>query len=153
MKTVNKTNKPNIEIKIGSELPKNQLMALYESVGWFAYTQGARRSELPDAVRNSTYVVSAWSGERLIGLARGLSDDSAIFFLQDILVTPDFQRTGIGRKLISNCLERFKHVRSKVLMTDDEENQLNFYESIGFKNTKELTEFQLNTFVLFEGMA
>jgi ribosomal protein S18 acetylase RimI-like enzyme len=88
----------------------------------------------------------------LIGLARGLSDDSAVFFLQDILVKPEFQRKGIGKKLLENCLERFKHVRSKVLLTDDDEVQKVFYESLGFKNIKDLNKYKLNTFVLFEGM-
>ena len=145
-------NNKNIEIKVEKELPGDQLLALYESVGWHAYTRGHRRSELQQAVGNSTYVVSAWSDDRLIGLARGLSDDSAIFVLQDILVHPDFQRMGIGRKLIWNCLDRFKHVRSRILLTDDEEKQLRFYESVGFKNAKDLTQFEINTFVLWEGM-
>ena len=145
-------NKTEIEIKVGNEISGDQLLALYESVGWFAYTQGERRSELQGAIRNSTYVVSAWRGGMLIGLARGLSDDSAIFLLQDILVNPDFQTKGLGRHLINNCLERFKHVRSRILLTDDEEKQLQFYESVGYKNTKDLAEFQLNTFVMCEDM-
>ena len=107
---------------------------------------------MPKAVRNSTYVVSAWSGNTLIGLARGLSDDVSIFYLQDILVRPAFQGQGIGRRLIDNCLERFAHVRSKVLLTDDQEKQLRFYESLGFKNTKHLVKWQLNTFVQIDGM-
>ena len=145
-------NKTEIEIKIGNEISEDQLLALYESVGWFAYTQGERRSELQEAIRNSTYVVSAWSEGMLIGLARGLSDGSAIFLLQDILVNPDFQTKGLGRQLINNCLERFKHVRSRILLTDDEEKQLRFYESVGYKNTKDLTKFHLNTFVMYDGM-
>ncbi len=142
----------SIEIRIGYELPADQLLALYESVGWIAYTNEKRRPELQDAIRNSTYVVSAWSGDTLVGLVRGLSDDSSIFFLQDILVNPDFQRKGIGKKLLTNSLERFKHVRSTVLLTDDEEKQLKFYKSFGFKNTKDITKFQVNTFVLFENV-
>ena len=88
----------------------------------------------------------------LIGLARGLSDDSAVFFLQDILVKPKFQRKGIGKKLLENCLERFKHVRSRILLTDDAQAQKIFYESLGFKNIKDLNKFKLNTFVMFDGM-
>lgn len=145
-------NDPKIQIKVRNDLPFDQLLALYESVGWNAYTNEQRRSELQKAVLNSTYVVSAWYGDTLIGLARGLSDDSSIFFLQDILVRPDFQRQGIGKQLLMNCLERFKHVRSRVLLTDDEGKQFRFYKSLGFKNTKDLGNLQVNTFVLFERM-
>jgi GNAT superfamily N-acetyltransferase len=145
-------NRPTIQIKVKNDLPFDQLLALYESVGWYAYINEERRSELQMAVQNSTYVVSAWNGDTLIGLARGLSDDSSIFFLQDILVRPDFQRQGIGKQLLMNCLERFKHVRSRILLTDDEEKQFRFYKSLGFKNTKDLSKFQVNTFVLTESM-
>jgi len=138
---------PQITLKVGKEIPEDQLLSLYESCQWYAYTQGRRRSELQQAVRDSTYVVTAWAGSKLIGLARGLSDNSAIFYLQDILVRPEFQRKSIGRQLLENCLERFKHVRSRVLLTDDEEKQIQFYESLGFKNTKDFEE-TTNTFVL-----
>ena len=138
---------PQITLKVGKEIPEDQLLSLYESCQWYAYTQGRRRSELQQAVRDSTYVVTAWAGSKLIGLPRSLSDNSTILYLQDILVRPEFQRKSIGRQLLENCLERFKHVRSRVLLTDDEEKQIQFYESLGFKNTKDFEE-TTNTFVL-----
>ncbi len=141
-----------IEIRVGRDLTFDQLLELYDSVGWVAYTHKDRRAELPKAIRNSTYVVSVWHGDSLVGLARGLSDDVSIFYLQDILVRPAFQGQGIGRRLLENCLERFEHVRSKVLMTDDKEQQLRFYESLGYKNTRSLTKWHLNTFVWIEGI-
>lgn len=137
----------DIEIRVGSDLPFEQLLSLYNSVNWLVYTNEENRQMLDTAVRNSTYVVSAWQGDQLIGLARGLSDDISIFYLQDILIRPEYQGTGIGRTLLANCLERFKHVRAKVLMTDNEEKQLKFYKSMGFENTKEITRFTLNVFV------
>ena len=70
-----------ITLKVGNEVPEEQLLSLYESCQWYAYTRGHRRSELQQAVWNSTYVVTAWDGSKLIGLARGLSDNSAIFYL------------------------------------------------------------------------
>jgi len=72
--------------------------------------------------------------------------------LQDILVHPDFQRRGIGARLISECLIRYAHVRSKVLITDDEERQRLFYEKSGFQNTEDLTLVNLNTFVQIDGV-
>jgi ribosomal protein S18 acetylase RimI-like enzyme len=137
----------DIDIRIGNNLPLEQLLALYNSVNWLLYTNEVNRDKLVTAVRNSTYVVSAWQEDQLIGLARGLSDDVSIFFLQDILIRPEYQNRGIGRTLLANCQERFKHVRAKVLMTDNEKKQLKFYKSMGFENTKEITRFTLNVFV------
>jgi len=143
---------PTIEIRVGHELSFEQLLDLYHSVGWAAYTHEQRRADLPKAIRNSTYVVSAWQGDTLVGLARGLSDNVSIFYLQDILIRPEFQGQGIGKQLLSNCLERFKHVRSKVLMTDDREQQLRFYESVGFRNIRDLKTVKLNVFVQIDGI-
>jgi ribosomal protein S18 acetylase RimI-like enzyme len=130
--------------------PLPQLLDLYNAVGWTAYTRD--EAGLEKAIRNSTYVVSAWDGEQLVGLARCLSDDASIFYLQDILVHPDHQRRGIGRRLLENCLERFAHVRTKVLLTDDEERQHAFYKSLGYKNTRELKKIPLNAFVQMNGI-
>ena len=138
-------------LKTGRDISFDQLVDLYNSVGWLAYTSDQQRPKLLEAISNSTYVVTAWIDEMLVGLARCISDDVSICYLQDILINPDFQRHGIGRKLLSNCLERFEHVRMKVLITDDEERQKLFYESLGYKNTKELQKMPLNAYVQFAG--
>jgi ribosomal protein S18 acetylase RimI-like enzyme len=131
--------------------PLPQLIGLYNAVGWTTYTRDG--DELEKAIRNSTYVVCAWDGEQLVGLVRCLSDDVSICYLQDILVHLDYQRQGIGRRLMENCLERFDHVRAKVLLTDDEERQHAFYKSLGYKNTRELQKISLNAFVQMNGIA
>ena len=126
----------------GSDIPEAQLIALYKAVNWTAYTNDENRGSLKTAVQNSTYVVSAWSDETLVGLARILSDDISICYLQDILIRPDSQRMGIGRILLTNCLERFAHVRTTILLTDNDQKQLKFYESLGFKNIRHLKEIE-----------
>jgi len=142
----------NFTLKVGPELPLEQLVTLYNSVGWVAYTNEQERPKLLLALQNSTYVVSAWNGDQLIGLARSLSDDVSIFYLQDILVHPNFQQQGVGRQLLSNCLKRFEHVRMKVLLTENEEKQIRFYEAMDYKNTKDLEKIPLNAFVQVRGI-
>ena len=90
--------------------------------------------------------------EILVGLARCMSDDSSINYLQDILILPEYQGQGIGRRLLEKCLERFKHVRTHVILTDDEDRQKHFYESLGYKNTKSLKKVCLNCYVKIKGM-
>ena len=128
----------------------NELMELYDGVGWGAYTKDP--AALATAVANSTYVVEARVGGALVGLARGLSDDSAVFYLQDILVLPEWQRRGIGTALLERCLARFRHVRQKVLLTDDLPSQHRFYEGLGFRNTRSIIDPELHAFVKIEGL-
>src|SRR4030095_11422818 len=142
----------SIDIKTGHDLSLEQLVNLYNAVGWAANTNAEQRPKLQEAIRNSTYVVTAWNGSQPVGLARCLSDDVSVCYLQDILIHPDYQRLGIGRTLLLNCLAHFAHVRMKVLMTDDEERQKKFYESLGYKNTRDLTRIKLNAFVQITGV-
>jgi ribosomal protein S18 acetylase RimI-like enzyme len=141
-----------IEIRQGSDIPEAQLIALYNAVNWTAYTNDENKHTLKTAVQNSTYVVTAWNNEQLVGLARVISDDISICYLQDILVRPDYQRLGIGRILLSHCLERFDHVRTMMLLTDNEPKQIEFYKSLGFKNTRDLKKNDLNAFVKMKGV-
>ena len=145
-------NMQGIELRTDSDIPLSSLLELYTAVGWVAYSRQERRGDLAKAVKNASFVVSAWEGNTLVGLARALSDDVSIVYLQDILVHPDYHRRGIGEQLIQACLTRYQHVRSKVLMTDDEERQRLFYEKVGFRNTKDLTSVSLNTYVQMDGL-
>jgi ribosomal protein S18 acetylase RimI-like enzyme len=126
-----------------------ELVDLYSSVGWAAYTESS--DELAAAVGRSTYVVSARSGDQLVGMARCLSDDFSIFYLQDILVKPTHQGKGVGRKLLEACLRRFSHVRQKVLLTDDEERQHRLYTSVDYRDAASIPQAKLHTFVMFNG--
>ena len=137
-------------IQTVEEVVAADLQSLYSSVGWQAYT--ADIAGLERAVRNSTYVVEARAGNELIGLARGMSDDVSIFYLQDILVHPSWQRRGVGRALLLDCLSRFSHVRQKALLTDDEPSQRMFYEAMGFRDIRDISSVALNSFVQIEGV-
>jgi len=129
---------------------RDALRDLYDAVGWSTYTQDLNR--LVTAVEGSHFVVTVWDDECLVGLARALSDDVSIAYIQDILVRPSHQRMGVGRALVNSILERYSHVRQKVLLTDDRPEQHQFYRSLSFHNTRELVETRLNAFVMFEGV-
>ena len=139
-----------MDIEVVESVDTGDLVSLYGSVGWGAYTSDPEG--LARAVAGSTYVVTARHDGELIGLARGLSDDVSIFYLQDILVRPEWQQQGIGKALLDDCLQRFGHVRQKVLLTDDEERQHRFYRALGYRDIGDLPGANLHAFVLIEGL-
>ena len=139
-----------VTIDVESSINPDELRELYSSVGWGAYT--ADVPGLHRAVENSDHVVTARHGSLLVGLARVLSDDVSIAYVQDILVRPDYQHQGIGTRLLQECLDRYAHVRSKVLMTDDLEMQHSFYRSMGFADTCDIETVALHTFVQMRGV-
>lgn len=123
-----------------------ELVELYDAVGWTRYSSDP--DGLARAIDRSTYVATARDDEgELIGLARCLSDDVSIMYLQDVLVHPDKQRRGIGRAVAGACLDRFGHVRQKVLLTDDEPGQAAFYEQLGYRDLQDVGPQKLMAFV------
>lgn len=127
---------------------RDDLVGLYESVEWIAYTKDPER--LTRAVAASFTVATARDeAGALVGLARVVGDGLTIAYLQDVLVHPDHQRKGIARELCRLAFEPSADVRQKVLMTDDEPEQRAFYESIGFTEVRDLP-FPIRVFARFE---
>jgi ribosomal protein S18 acetylase RimI-like enzyme len=127
-----------------------EIMELYKSVGWSSYTE--KPDKLMKSLTNSTYLLICRDDDKLIGLIRSLTDDSAVNYIQDILVHTDYQRRGIGRELLNRVLKKYNHVRTHILLTDDETKQKLFYESTGFRNIKTLKKQTLNCYVKMNGI-
>ena len=72
--------------------------------------------------------------------------NQSVLYVQDILVEPGWQRRGVGRALMKAVLERYAHVLQVVLLTDDGPEQLAFYRSLGFHNTRDLVNVPTNAF-------
>ena len=122
---------PEFTVLAGAPDSDSEVLALYESVGWTAYTRDP--GVLARAIRGSSFVVTARTADGgLVGLARAVSDDATICYLQDILVDPAFQKSGAGRALLDAVRKRYEHVRQLVLITDNEPGQRAFYEALGF---------------------
>ena len=125
-----------MEIREYKTYNETEILALYASVGWTAYT------EHPDVLRkgfeNSMLTLAAYDGEKLMGVIRIVGDGHTIVFVQDILVFPEHQRKGVGSALLQAILGRYSHVRQIELATDNTEKTVAFYRSMGFKEMSEI---------------
>lgn len=121
----------NVIIEASRQFTAEELLSLYADVGWSAYTADPER--LLAAIDGSSHVVVAREDGLLVGLARVISDGVSICYLQDVLVRREFQRRGIGRRLVFAALAPYETVRQKVLLTDDEPAQQAFYEALGYR--------------------
>ncbi len=119
------------DIKPGIE----ELINLYEDVKWSAYTNDVK--QLKDAIDNSLKVWTAWDENRLVGLARVVGDNYTIIYIQDILILEDYQSQGVGSKLLKLILEQYKSIRQIILMTEDTEKTINFYQKNGMVKTSD----------------
>ncbi|WP_337089689.1 GNAT family N-acetyltransferase [Leuconostoc pseudomesenteroides] len=126
-----------INYQINQTIAENDLTKLYNSVGWFAYTN--TRVNLLAAVANSLMVVSAWADNQLVGLVRVVGDGETIIFIQDILVDPKFQSQQVGTELMNRVLNMYPNVRQKVLLTEEAPDVRHFYEKFGFRSADQGT--------------
>ena len=55
---------------------------------------------------NSNLIISAWAADSLVGIARSVTDFSYCCYLSDLAVKKDFQRKGVGKKLIELTKEQ-----------------------------------------------
>ena len=131
-----------IQFCTGTDFSFDKVDALYSDAGWSAYTSD--KDTLEKAINNSLFVLTAWSGEQLIGLLRAVGDGLTIVYVQDILVLQSYRRQSIGRQLLMQLLEKYSTVRQIVLMTDNTNETTSFYERCGLTRTENL---QIQTFV------
>ena len=118
-------------------LTLEDVLPLYEAVEWTNYTQNP--SMLKEAYGNSLHILAAFNEEGiLVGVLRAVGDGASILFIQDILVTPEYQHQGIGTKLLQQTLEKFKNVYQIQLSTDNSMKTISFYESNGFTSLTSL---------------
>ena len=114
-----------------------EVLPLYEAVGWTNYTQNP--TMLKEAYKNSLHILAALNEEgKLVGVLRAVGDGASILFIQDILVTPEYQHQGIGTKLLQQTLEKYMNVYQIQLATDDSTKTVSFYESNGFTSLTSL---------------
>jgi len=52
--------------------------------------------------RHANLIISAWDGDKLVGIARSLTDFSYVAYLSDLAVDVQYQRMGIGKGLIED---------------------------------------------------
>ena len=100
-------------------------------------TLGERRPvDRPDIfegmLKNANLIVSAWSGERLVGIARTLTDFTYVAYLADLAVDADYQKQGIGKRLIEETKRRLKPECMIVLLAAPKANE--YYAKLGFEH-------------------
>ena len=121
------------EYKIFNEA---EILRLYRSAGWTAYTD--QPEVLRKGFENSMLTLAAYEGNQLLGIIRAVGDGHTIVFVQDILVFPEHQRRGIGSALLQAILDRYSHVRQIELATDNTPKTIAFYKSMRFREMSEI---------------
>ena len=106
---------------------QRQVEQLFLSVGWMS---GRYPAQLYRALQQSSYVLTAWHGHRLVGLIRGIDDGGMTAFLHYLLVDPAYQHQGIASHLIESAKAHYRDFLYINVMPEESSNAP-FYERHG----------------------
>ena len=109
---------------------EQEILSLYESVGWDNYTKNPQM--LKEAYLHSLRIYAAYVDNKPVGIVRVVGDGSSVVFVQDLLVSPEYQRQGIGTALLKAIMEEYRGVYQLHLLTDNNEKTVAFYKALGF---------------------
>ena len=116
-----------IRYKYQKDVPKEQAIALYGSVEWSSAEKG---DLLLKALRNSHTVVTAWDGERLVGLGNAISDGCLVVYYPHLVVHPEYQGKGIGTEIVKQMQKKYEGFHQQALFADG--RAVEFYKKCGF---------------------
>ncbi len=113
-----------------------QLCGLFEVAAFWA--KHRQPGEMAQVIAHSKPVVTAWNGKQLIGFSRAMSDGLFRATIWDVVIHPDYQGAGLGRRLVETIIAHphMNRVERTYLMTT---HQQRFYERIGFEQNSSTT--------------
>ena len=114
-----------------SSVSINDVLHLYQAVGWTNYTHQPQMLE--QALSHSLAIYMALDGDAVVGLVRLVGDGFSSVFVQDLIVLPSYQRQGIGSNLMKEALADYKDAYQIQLATEQTEKNLGFYRYLGFE--------------------
>jgi len=118
----------DIEIKETKEVNKEKIIELYQANKWSS-------AEKPDllykALMNSDSLITAWDGNRLVGLGNAISDGYLVVYYPHLLVHPDYQGKGIGRMIVDRFQKKYENFHQQMLTADG--RAIDFYRKCGFE--------------------
>lgn len=121
---------------------QEQVQQLFASVGWVS---GQYPSRLYKALKNSSTVLTAWDGDKLVGLIRVLDDSEMVAYMHYVLVNPSYQGQKIAGTMIQMIKEKYMNYLYIEVMPEESKNAA-LYKRFGFKIIEDGVAMQLCNF-------
>ena len=117
-----------IEIRETKNISQAAIIELYESVDW---SSARKPDQLYRGLLNSHSLVTAWEGERLVGLGNALSDGFLVVYYAHLVIHSDYQGKGIGRMIVDRFKTKYGDFHQQILVADG--GSIKFYGKCGFE--------------------
>ena len=115
-----------------------QVIELYDNAGLPRPTHDKER--IGKMIDNADLLVTAWHDQQLVGVSRCITDWVWCCYLADLAVRKEFQKEGIGRRLIE--LTREKVGGQSMVLLLSVPMAMEYYPKVGF--SKQESSFIIN---------
>lgn len=85
-------------------------------------------------IEHANLILCAWDGEKIVGVARALTDFSYCSYLSDLAVDRTYQRQGIGKGLVDRVKEIVGDEVMILLLSASEAES--YYPHLGFEKAE-----------------
>ncbi len=89
-----------------------------------------QKERIQKMIDYANLMVTAWDNDKLVGIARAITDFSYCCYLSDLAVDRDYQKNGIGKKLIDRVKEVIGEEVALILLSAA--NAMDYYPKVGF---------------------
>ena len=107
-----------------------QFIALLQKTSLGARRPLAEAERIDAMLQNADLLISAWDDDRLVGIARAVTDHAYCCYLSDLAVDEAWQRRGIGQELLAT-LKQALHPQCKIILLAAPQ-AVDYYPHIGF---------------------
>lgn len=105
------------------------------------YPKERFRQRIAKLVKNASISLIARNDERkIVGVCFAITDFAYWMFITDLGVDRDYERRGIGRRLMDKALEVAGGEKDIIVYTLPNENAVGFYEKFGMSRSSEVME-------------
>lgn len=118
-----------ITYKLDQEIAATQLIELFRSSGIKRPLDQPER--ISNMIAHSDILYTAWDNDKLVGVARAISDFYYCCYLSDLAVAKSHQQQGIGEALIHHVREHIGDEVSLILLSAP--SAMDYYPKLGFQ--------------------
>ncbi len=124
----------HIDYKINVKISVQQFISLLQTSSLGERRPIHDQTCLKGMLENSNLIISAWSKNKLIGIARSVTDFHYACYLSDLAIDARFQKQGIGKKLQSLTQKQLGAQCKIILIAAPAAHD--YYEQLGFTNNE-----------------
>ncbi len=108
---------------------QQQVQKLFQSVNWISANYPSR---LIKALNNCETVFTAWDNDQLVGLINTIDDGELTAYVHYLCVRQDYQKKGIGKKLLELVKNKYKDYFYLMLVAEND-SLITYYKNLGFE--------------------